>query len=343
MNLTGDPLFQLNLLILLTWRGYPRDEIDPIFVDAGYNLFRIEKNITIPDITRRRFETANFLLGNSVSPDLILENNTLKVFLAIECKRASFGASSTTANQLRKLLSLNGKDLGRIIGKTDNHAWSSLVTYILDTGNSSLMFETLQEVATQISSLGIESAGIASLELEHTQDGIYLRKPENAPDLPNIALSSPKRVMALEIGTDPRPLYLIPYAPSSGSQPDPYAKKAFEERIRSSVGIMLGHINEQAQEYELDSVISASVQAWNVWDNNDEKQNIRAHVRVFIRNIFTELRAITGCSCTITKSTISVPAVNPETIEKVRRYLLGTSFRRASLDITGSFQYHIDD
>lgn len=343
MSLTGDPLFQLNLLIFLTWKGYPRDEIDPIFIDAGYDLFRVEKNIILPDITRHKFEAASLRFGNSVSPDLIIENSDLKVFLAVECKKTSFGIGSTTTNQLRKLLALNGKDLSRIIGKADNTSWSSFVTYVLDTGNSVSMFQTLEEVASQIISLGIESAAIAALELEHTSEGIYLRKPQNTPDLPNIDLSSPKRVMILEPDADPRPLYLIPYAPGSESQPDLYAKIAFEERIRSSVGVLLGHVSQQAQEYDLDNLIINAIQAWNIWDNNQEKQNIRAHVRCFIRNVFRELRLATGFECTISKSTVFIPAASREVIEKVRRHLLGIGFRRERLDITEPIQHHIDD
>ncbi len=48
-DLIGDPLFQLNTMVLLTWRGTRRAGIAPLFAEAGYELSFIERTIPSPN------------------------------------------------------------------------------------------------------------------------------------------------------------------------------------------------------------------------------------------------------------------------------------------------------
>src|SRR5438045_3752304 len=102
------PLFQLNLLIWLSWSSRP--VMYPFFWSNGFVLFRLGQMIATPLAARQGAREASppLAMGEAASPDLLLRQQDRAALITLECKKGSFGPTSKAAGQAAALLSCTG-------------------------------------------------------------------------------------------------------------------------------------------------------------------------------------------------------------------------------------------
>jgi hypothetical protein len=344
-DIIGNPLFQLNLVLWLSW-SFPTDStIDPIFFRAGYRLSSIETELTVPPGSSLILRDSNIGVSRAARPEAILEHQEHQLFLTLECKASSFSPQSSTAKQAVALLTLNGNELSDLLGKPHSEIWNGILTYVSVQGQGNNLMSTLQDLSITLARCGIATPQIASLELSHQRDGIYIMSVPGSTSLPNVDLSRRRRVLQLNPNEDPRSLYLIPYMPGGEHERDSIAEQEFGERMRLAVAMLFGHLNEQQHDYDLDEVIGRTIQVWHQWRNEPQKTNIRDHARHFIRSVFRDIQKVSGVECQITKSgrIVTIPAVSGIEADKIRGYIRSTAFRRKPLNFSGRVQGQIAD
>ncbi|MDQ2807737.1 MAG: hypothetical protein M3Z04_12645 [Chloroflexota bacterium] len=337
LDIVGHPLFQLNLMIFLTWPSPVASHltINPVFHAAGYALPFIERDIVVPNGSYRALRTQGHHVNKIVQPDLLLEHSAAKVFLPIECKRSG---SSADPGQAMALLTLNGTELKPIIGKPPEEEWATIIAYLSVENNGTYLLGELSRLAGVLAGTGVAPANGASLELLYRADGIYLASVPHSASLPDLDLSRPTRVLALDPDEDPRPFYVIPYLADHGAEADPVAEQCFRESLRSSVLVLFGQLDDEPHEFELDSVITKGIAAWPIWNSADRRKQIRGYVRKFIRETFADLNKKLDIECRIDNQKIKLPAVTPEVALAVRDYMANAGFRHRTLDLSGPIQ-----
>src|SRR5215213_3763670 len=92
-----DALFQLNLLIWLSWPARPG--VYPLFRDHGFELYRLSQEVDVPVAARLAAASATppIPVSQRVSADLLLRHQARQRLITLECKVSSFGPDSSTA------------------------------------------------------------------------------------------------------------------------------------------------------------------------------------------------------------------------------------------------------
>lgn len=331
-----DPVFQLNLLLFLTWDAPSTGDIDPVFLRSGYNLSFVETKLTVPDAIHLRLSEGGLHIQRTARPDIFLEHEESHTLVPMECKRSSFSSTSSTAAQARSLLVFDGIQLSTFVGKTS--VWESALTYVTVTGNGELLITTLQELSAEIFSYGYGTAKVSCLEIALRNDGVYLSAIERGYHLPNVNFNAARKIINLSEEEDPRPLYIIPFTLGGTHDPDPFCEEVFRERIRLAIALLLGNISQEPQEHTLDTVMERVITVWSMWDHQEEKRAIKSYVRQVLNEVFGSIYRQFNVRCSIRNQTITIPGVTADSIETVRRYINSVAFRRHQIPLSGPLQ-----
>lgn len=343
-TIIGNPLFQLNLILFLTWPSPPLDQINPIFYQAGYQFSYIERELFVPESANQRMQSADLLANRSIHPETLLEHPEKRFLLPIECKKSSFGPDSSTCRQARALLTLTGPEISQQLGIGSAEDWQAVLTYVSRSQHGERILSTLQELAAQLSGVGVQVAPFASLELIYSDRGIDLWLVPQSAALPNLDFAEPVRVLELYNDLDPRPLYLLPYMPSGDDKPDPISEQVFHERIRLAAALLFRYLDDSQHEYELDDIIAETIQLWHQWAYPKEKKHVRDHARQWLRGLFAEIEQETEVHCDFKpkSNTIIIPPVPAIQKRKLRRFV-EKALRRKPIDFTRPVQRTIYD
>lgn len=331
--LIKDPLFQLNLILFLSMPVPDDAEIEPVLLKAGYSLLYIERPITVPPLSRAQLLDKGYQVNGQVCPEILLEHAPSYSFLVVECKTASFGPNSTTARQARGYLTLNGKGLSELVGKSSQETWSTTISYFSLNGEGTVILVTLEKLKKELQEISIETAeSVVSLEWLLRSDGIYLCKSEGSGSPPGIDLDSPQRVLALTEGDDPRTLQLIPYSSNTSGTVDNFNERVFLERLRSAIASLFANMKRSATQHPLDELIRQVIPVWEQWKNPEETRHVRSKVRQIVGKMIHELYAATNVKCDLNQNIISLPGVSSSELSRIRGYLQSSLFRRAPMD-----------
>jgi len=339
MNQT--PLFQLNLMIWLTWPAPPGGVVRPIFQEAGFALRAIGPAFELPLETRARAGAANIPFKERPGPDLLLDHHQHRLFLPIECKVSSFGPDVPPGNkkhqahQAAALLSATGPYLADYFGLPAPADWQAYLLYAVSGSQEAAMQTTLGHLSTQLQTEHIDPTPAGALGIHIRDDGIYL-KPAPASRIPVTALQAPPpdgiRVMELEDGEDPHLLYLLPWDPSIGPIGE-YERRVLEERVRSALVSLIGsRLDAPTFDVSLDEVLRAAVEVWEVWHDRQAAMGFRNAVRAYVKQILAQLRK-EGVDIQIRQNTFTFVQVTPQVAQKVRHYLTRVTFRRGEIDL----------
>ncbi len=327
----GDPLFQLNLMLILSWNTSARSGFSSVFADAGSQLSFVEQGIGVPVEVLSRLSVAGVSVGSSVGHDVFLEHPGSRTFVPVECKRSSFGASSSTARQARGMLAMDGAFLGAYIGKPPGELWGSVLLYMTREGHGGRLGGTLDELCDQLRESGVSISPHACLELQLGGDGVALARVPGGAALPNLPFATPQVVMRLAPGQEPSTLYLIPFMPTHDAHSDGIAEAAFRERLRSATVVLFKDLGK-ARRYDIDGdFLERTIQVWSIWRNDTTKRNLRRSARTFLRRVFAQLGTRAGVQCTVDDRTISIPEMTREQVAEVRRYLRSAEFRHLAV------------
>jgi len=335
------PLFQLNLMIWLTWPAPPSGIVRPIFREDGFALRGIGSAFELPLEIRARAGAAGTPFKERPGPDLLLDHHQHRLFLPIECKVSSFGPDVPPGNkkhqacQAAALLSATGSYLADYFGLPAPADWQAYLLYAVSGSQEAAMQATLGHLSTRLQTAHIDPTPAGALGIHMRDDGIYL-KLAPAASVPVTALqalpSDGVRVVELENGEDPRLLYLLPWDPSIGPA-DEYERRVLEERVRSALTSLIGsRLDAPTFEVSLDEILQAAVEVWEVWHDRQAATGFRNAVRVYVKQILAQLRK-TGVDIQIRRNTFIFVQITPQVAQMVRRYLTSASFRQGEIDL----------
>lgn len=334
------PLFQLNLLIWLTWPAPPAGILQPVFQRDGFVLRGIGPVFELSLDTRARASEADIPFRQRTGPDLMLHHEMRRLLLPIECKVSSFGpdvppgSEKHQAQQAAALLSANGSYLADYVGLPDPSHWHAYLLYAVSGEHEAAMLTTLQNLRNQLLVAQIDPIPVGALGIYIQDDSICL-KPASGCEMPVSALRTSSdesiRVMELEDGEDARLLYLLPWDPSIG-QADEYEQRVLEERIRSALTSLIGsRLDASAFQVSMDEILQDAVEVWSVWRDREAKAGFRNAARAYVKQVLAELRREVHID--IHQDTFTFTQVTPQVAQLVRRYLASVAFRRGMIDL----------
>ncbi len=343
-NIIGNAVFQLNLMLFLTWPTHRGSYIKPILYDAGYRLSYIEHEFAVPIAAALKMTDAGLTANRTVDPEALLEHAGERVVVPLECKRSSFGPTTKQAKQARGYLTLTGHEIATQVAMPEPNSWRGVLTYVSRRGHGLAILSTLHQLITQLTDADITCAKVASLEVGYTDRNITLSNIEYSEPLPGVELSHPRIVMDVYNNVDPRPLYLIPYMPSADDKKDPITERVFIERVRAAVMLLFERLDGSVHEYELDALLARTIQVWHLWYKLEAKRHVRRQAKDLFREVFKDIQAATGITIAFAPKTdrIIVPAMSAAQANKLRKYVL-KSVRRKAIDFTAPVQERIDD
>jgi hypothetical protein len=243
-ELLGDPVFQLNAGLWMLIPAHPESGTRPLLREVGYALDSIERSLHIPFEMRERVGNYAGTTGPT-SPDLVACAAHTPRWLALECKRSSFGAASSTAEQARKLILL-AADLRRPLGLSDDSDGSGAVGYLTRASEATDLNSTLDKLRAEAVASGLPASptGVFSLDTQNGDVVVCLVGGDGWPEHVRTFFTDPKRLFTAPEGSDPRPLYLIPCDPNSVSDPTSghhkYGVEVFLDRVTQTAVAAVG-------------------------------------------------------------------------------------------------------
>jgi len=333
-DFTGAHLFQLNLLIFLTLPATD-GKFSPIFWESGYQIESISPTLTLPLPLIQKAKENNIKIKPAVSPEIVFSNNSKKLFIIVECKKTSFSIASSNSEQARTYLLLSGNLIRDSLGKSVRDNWGSVLLYLVGENHREGMIGTLKQLSAELASMGAFPIPHTVLEIKRETDGIYLRisDEENKLNITKVKDngSNKIKVLHLEKGDDPRPLYLIPIDPSVGM--DSYGKTVMEERTRLSVASNLGRKVGGEFDFIIDEMLASVISVWDLWEDSNSKRKIRGWVKTYITNILNILKSNYFLNYQYASGAFHIESLDEENANKIRRYLESADFRKGKLEL----------
>jgi hypothetical protein len=289
-DLLGDPLYQVNLLIWLLQPLPPGSGFRPLLKEAGYRLESIARPLPLPPARRQQLAEAGLAASQQPGPDILAQHANGRQWLLLEAKGNSFSASSSAAVQARGLL-VAGGDLTGPLGLAPSTRPDGVVAYLLPEVAAPLLATTLSQIRHELAGASIPAAPAGALGLSRQSDGVYLHDQHPAGQLPSRLerlLSAPQRVHEVDVETDPRPLYVIPWDPGIDQQSlgARYGRKVLQERIRSAAIARLGRAPIPGTvDLNCDDLLAEGTRGfYAVWRDRGQVQGLRSEVRRFLRD-----------------------------------------------------------
>lgn len=343
------PLFQINLLLWLTWDLPAGIGINPILWRDGYRVRWIAPSLTVADEPHAAAVAAGIPVKRRPSPELLLEHRTNSRFLVLECKASSFGPDvpperpGHPAVQAASLLCISGKCLAVQCCITEPSRWGTHLTYLVSGGAEEAMGITLRALSDRLTAASVAGPDCSAMGLYLRADGVYLRaENESTPPINALQAAGPVnvKVMHLEHGDEPRTLYLLPYDPSIGPA-DEYERRLVEERVRSAVASLLGsRIGAAPFTVEVSEVCQAGFEIWDAWGDAEAKRGFARAVRRYVSRVVSALGRH-GLKVTFERGVYSFSEANATVVASVRRYLTSREFRTGDIELT-SRQLEVD-
>jgi len=230
-DLAKDELYQLNLYLHLAGIGPGKggaDSIRPVFAEHGYAVKALSPRLhPVPSATSG---SVGAKVNSHCRPDILLYA-AAGAAIILELKTASFGAKSSTAAQLRVLLTVDPADLAQRLGRA--HPPSPVRLVVAVNGARSMMEDGLAEVAKQCAGWQTcQSATVFGLDF----DGECLRllREAHEPVLSNKGPDTGVIIASVEPGDLPAVVYHIPYDPDIGVN-SPLAEMQFTQRVTATL------------------------------------------------------------------------------------------------------------
>ncbi|MDP9371494.1 MAG: hypothetical protein M3Q65_03365 [Chloroflexota bacterium] len=156
-----------------------------------------------------------------------------------------------------------------------------------------------------------------------------------------IAVGPRERVMDLEPGQDPYPLYVVPLDPDIDLR-DPYGRRVLEERLRVAlVGSIGRQLSRGAVSVTWDDLMREAIPVWQIW-NAESRRTLVRQFRPHVRATLRELNRL-GARYEESPGGFAIPEVKPDIASKIRRYLLSPAYGRGEIRLEQAAQLTIDE
>lgn len=242
-ELVADPLFQLNSLLWLTQPMPASSGVCPVLREAGFEVDAISLPLTPPPDILLRFKDSGLPHQDRICPDVVVCRRKDGRYGIIECKGNSFGLGSSTAEQARTLLVVAGPRLDESLGLKPGAVRRSVAAYLVPSPVADAMGATLNALHQELRGKELPAGESCLLALEAGAAALSLVADDLAKDFFSLPAYRVDFV-CLEEGTDPRPLYFIPYDPDCDQAVNEraYAKRVLFERIQASLLGAVGRV-----------------------------------------------------------------------------------------------------
>ena len=282
-RLAASSLFQLNLLL---WATVPSDSdrhLRSVLLDRGYTALTIEQPLPANNQARSRIQLAKTDIRLNPTPDLVLVNSTDQRYVLVELKPDSFGPDTSQAEQLRGIL-VAAQDITR---RGMNIAFGTAeVCYIVPHDKVELMTSTIATCQASLVEEGFSKCPASVLGIEVNDDGVFLTRIADT-DAHTIAanLEPREKIINLESGQDPRPLYIIPWMPNADSED----LAALREKLRSILTAEVGKAELGSSTVSYSSILGKISPVYLKWENRSSRVGeLHAEVGNTISAIFGE-------------------------------------------------------
>ncbi len=327
-----NPLFQLNLMI---WLSFPMRgaKYSPVFRANGYGLYRIAPPIPVSMtvVARAAAAVPPLDMVERPAPELVLRNGEARRLLTVECKASSFGPDGKQARQAMGLISCGGPHTASVFGLDGPEGWAAHALFAVTHPQQGDMESCLEVLSGRLEAVRIEPTPSTSCGIELRNDGVYLhfarsdRMPFTVPD--------DMRVVTLEPGEDPRPLYVIPLDPSINAQ-DEYGRRAVEERVRLALAYLIGsRLGEEELSISWEELLTAAIEVWPLWGDRDSKRYVSERVRRYVERVLDDIGAIPALGVRVSSAGFALEGVRPAVAARIRDYLASAGFRQGQLGL----------
>ena len=211
-DMLSDPLFQLNVMLWLAQPLPKGKNITPIFYNQGFYVYAIAPLLAPPPDVRASAIEAEVNIQERCRPDVILKSGEENKFVFTECKAASFGVDSSTAEQARSLLIVAGPRADEILGLPSDQDTRSLLAFLIPEDKRNSLRKTLKSLKEELAGKGLGPGDSSILALAASAGNLLIRMDVEAQKMFSLS-EADNNFLTLEPDTDPRPLYFIPYDP----------------------------------------------------------------------------------------------------------------------------------
>jgi len=173
-ELCRDPLFQLNLAIWLAQPKIGDISVRPILYQSGFRILSIGPLLTLPPDIRLITRQSEICCQDIAKPEVILEADNRKKLLIVECKRSSFGSSSSTADQTRTLLLLSGRIVAEVLAIGARSSAQGILCYLTRSDQVAPLESTLAELVQDLRKANLDTGDSGCLGIKPNDTGILL-------------------------------------------------------------------------------------------------------------------------------------------------------------------------
>ncbi|CAL9496297.1 hypothetical protein SUDANB174_03325 [Streptomyces sp. enrichment culture] len=218
--LTRDPVFQVNSCLWLVSDQAKGVSPKRPYFEAGYRLRALGPRFPFSSSVKPRLVSIGWNPAPP-EPDIVVHHHESGDHLVLECKASGFGSESSTAGQARKLL-IAGADAESSLSVSGE----AFILYTLPIEDAELQMQCLEELRTEVAEAGFDTAEFGTLGLEINESGLWAELRLSRPcDKSHIVKVLGRVLVSSVVGGDSRPLYLIPYDPTTADNQDSVEKE----------------------------------------------------------------------------------------------------------------------
>jgi hypothetical protein len=295
-ELLRDPIFQLNSVLWLVQPLPSGFEIKPVLREAGFEVYAVAPPLAPPPDVLLALKDSGLAHQDRVLPDVVLHKGQNRRFALVECKARSFGHRSTTASQARTLIVVAGPRVHESLGVQANEVSQGATVFVLPQADATQIEATLTELRDELITARLPCGATMALGLDVQPDALILCAHEPARrffDLP----SGHEPFVQLEEGTDPRPLYLIPYDPDCNQSEDEraFCKRVLFERLHAAVLGAAGRaVPPTTLTLQAETLLNeATWGMYDLWENRESNK----HMRRLVRDLLGKLARVANAEC----------------------------------------------
>jgi hypothetical protein len=293
-RLIANPLYQVNLLI---WMLQPSTGavVEPVLQKAGYRLFQIEPELSLPIELVESLQKNGFAHSNPVNPDLLI-CSPANDYIPLECKSRMFGSQlqpgggDSQIKQARSLLLLIPPFLASALALQPRSVASSHVVYLAQHEPKIAQAEGLSNLSAELKKSSYRTIPFGLLGLSVEGNAIVLRGKYQHAKLPD-ALDKrlgKRRITVQKIvddQTDPRPLYYLPWMPDNPSEDDEYSQQAFANRILAAAVSQIGPRKPPCEiTLNVETLLGAATNnLYSQWRDKDVRKRLQKRAKELLK------------------------------------------------------------
>lgn len=285
-ELCSDPLFQTNLAI---WLAQPKPghfSVRPVLYQSGFKIFSIGPLLPLPPDIRLMTRESNIECQDGAKPDLILESDNRAKLLIMECKKSSFGYSSSTSGQARTLLLLSGPIISEVLAIGRRSSAQGILCYFTRSEHLAPLENTLGTLVQDMQKANLDSGDYGCLGIGPNDTAILLTYSDKMKSLLRFQSISPMEILSLENDTDPRPLYFIPYDPNieQSREEQALSRRILYERFLSHTLTKIGPAIAPCEIVLTgeEMLKAATFGLYDIWEDADARKHMRRLWRDFM-------------------------------------------------------------